>query len=190
MQGKEAMKSHRKITLAIGFLAMLSVLAPASASASASSLLSGYGGPGQGAQAILGSSLLNGPSRGGGGSGGGAPSGTAPAGGGSAGGARTGTAPLGAVSTRGRTTRPGTGGNRPASARNGSQSAASATGGGAYRSYPGLGSSRASVGGAGVLGLSDSAFLFALLALAGLVFTGLLTRGLAKASGTRRHAGN
>jgi hypothetical protein len=37
-------------------------------SALASSLLSGYGGPGQGSQAILGSALLNGP-RGGGGSG-------------------------------------------------------------------------------------------------------------------------
>jgi hypothetical protein len=181
MQGTEAMKSHRKITLAIGLLAMLSPLVPASASAS--SLLSGYGGPGQGTQAILGSALLNGPSRGGGGPAGGAPTGTAPAGGGSAGGATT-------VSTGGRTTRPVTGGKRGASARNGSQTAASATGGGAYRSYPRLGSSRASVEGAGVLGLSDSVFLFALLGLAALYFTGLLTRGLAKASGTRWHAGS
>jgi hypothetical protein len=188
MQGKEAMKTHRKITLAIGLLVMLSAVAPASASAS--SLLSGYGGPGQGAQAVLGSSLLNGTSRGGGGSAGGAPTGTAPAGGGSAGGATTGTVPLAAVSTGGRKTGPGTEGKRPARARNGSQTAASATGDGAYLSYPRVGSSRASVGGAGVLGLSDSAFLFALLALAALFFTGLLTRGLAKASGTPRHAGN
>jgi hypothetical protein len=41
-----------------------------------------------------------------------------------------------------------------------------------------------------VLGLSDSAFLVALLALAALMFTGLVTRGLAKASSTRRHAGS
>jgi hypothetical protein len=41
-----------------------------------------------------------------------------------------------------------------------------------------------------VLGLSDSAFLVALLVFAALMFTGLLTRGLAKASWTRRHAGS
>jgi hypothetical protein len=187
MQGKEAMKSHRKITLAVGLLVTSSALVPASATAS--SLLSGYGGPGQGAQAILGSALLNGPSQGGG-SGGGGPSGTAPAGGVSAGGASTGTAPLGGVSTGARTTRPAAAGNRGASARKGGQTAASATGVGSYLSYPRLGSSRASVGGAGILGLSDSAFLFALLALAALCFTGLLSRGLAKASGTRRHAGS
>jgi hypothetical protein len=41
-----------------------------------------------------------------------------------------------------------------------------------------------------VLGLSNAAFLIVLLALGALLFTGLLTRGLAKASGARRHAGS
>jgi hypothetical protein len=171
------MKSHRKITPIIALAVTLSAFAPASAPAS--SLLSGYGGPGQGAQAILGSALLNGPSgRGGGGSGGGP-----------AGGSPTGTAPLGAVSTGGRTTGSGAGRHRPATARNGSQTAATATGSGVNGSYPRVGA-QASAGGTGPLGLSDSAFLFALLALTALLFTGLLTRGLTKASGTRGHAGS
>ena len=156
------MKSHRKITPLIGLVVTLSALVPASAGAS--SLLSGYGGPGQGTQAILGSTLLNGPSGG------------------------AGTAPLGGVSTGGATTTSDAGGNRHAGARRGSQPAATATGGVPLRSYPGLGSSQTSAGGAGVLGLSDSAFLFALLALAALLFTGLLTRGLTRASGTGWHA--
>jgi hypothetical protein len=48
-------------------LTALAVLAIAvlPATAAASSLLSGYGGPGQGSQAILGSTLLNGPGGGG-----------------------------------------------------------------------------------------------------------------------------
>jgi hypothetical protein len=157
------MKSHRKITPLIGLVVTLSALVPASAGAS--SLLSGYGGPGQGTQAILGSTLLNGPSGG------------------------AGTAPLGGVSTGGVTTSSG-GGNRHAAARHGTQPAATATGSVTLGSYPRLGASQTSAGGAGVLGLSDSAFLFALLALAALLFTGLLTRGLTRASGTRWHAGS
>jgi hypothetical protein len=50
---------------------MLTAVALSPASSLASSLLSGYGGPGEGNQAILGSALLNGPSGGGGASGGG-----------------------------------------------------------------------------------------------------------------------
>jgi hypothetical protein len=165
------MKTHRKITPLIGFALTLSALVPASAGAS--SVLSGYGGPGQGTQAILGSTLLNGPSAG--------------AGGGSAGGGPTATAPLGARGSGGTT---GSGGNGHATGRHGSQTSATATGGGVYASYSRLGASQTSARGVGVLGLSDSAFLFALLALAALLFTGLLTRGLAKASGTRRHAGS
>ena len=58
------MKSHRTITY-IG--AILAVATALPGSAVASPLLSGYGGPGQGNQALLGSALVNGP-RGGGGS--------------------------------------------------------------------------------------------------------------------------
>ncbi|HEV2922622.1 MAG TPA: hypothetical protein VGW98_01195 [Solirubrobacteraceae bacterium] len=157
------MKSHRKITPLIGLVVTLSALVPASAGAS--SLLSGYGGPGQGTQAILGSALLNGPSGG------------------------AGAAPLGGVLTGGAATTAGGGGKRHAAARGGRQPAATATGSVAPGSYPRLGTSQTSAGGAGVLGLSDSAFLLALLALAALLFTGLLTRGLTRASGTRWHAG-
>jgi hypothetical protein len=52
----------------ISTLSLLAILAIAPAPASAGSLLSGYGAPGGGAQAIVGSALVNGP-RGGGGPG-------------------------------------------------------------------------------------------------------------------------
>jgi hypothetical protein len=60
------MKSQR-IIIFIG--ALLAVTAVLSGSALASPLLSGYGGPGQGNQALLGSTLINGPKGGGGSSG-------------------------------------------------------------------------------------------------------------------------
>jgi cobalamin biosynthesis Mg chelatase CobN len=168
------MKSHRKIILIV-VLALLGALVPASASAS--SILSGYGGPGQGTQSILGSTLLNGPSRGGGAgaqlsaSAAPATSGAGSAGGGS--GSRTGS--RAAPRTR-------AGASRPTRQVSGGADAA--------RPVSTLAISRASAGGSGVLGLSPAAFLVVLLALAALVFTGLLTRGLAKPSGTREHAGS
>jgi hypothetical protein len=168
------MKIHRKIIPIAALGLALAALTPASAPAG--SLLSGYGGPGQGTQAILGSTLLNGPSNGGGGGGAGSgSSGAAPGGG------------LAASSGR------GAGGSSPRTHRHtGSghgKSSGTAVGGG-YRSPPSLTVTRASTAGSGVLGLSNSVFLLALLALAALFFTGLLTRGLAKASGTRWHAGS
>src|SRR5437879_8345365 len=60
------MKRHRTIT-SLAALAALVVSMAIAATAHASSLLSGYGGPGQGNQAILGSTLLGGGSGGGGG---------------------------------------------------------------------------------------------------------------------------
>ena len=56
------MKIHRKIIPAVSLAVALSASAPGAAAAS--SLLSGYGGPGQGSQAILGSALVNGSGRG------------------------------------------------------------------------------------------------------------------------------
>jgi hypothetical protein len=41
-----------------------------------------------------------------------------------------------------------------------------------------------------MLGLSGSDLLLVLLALAALLFAGLLTRGVAQGYGARRHAGN
>jgi hypothetical protein len=49
--------------------------------------------------------------------------------------------------------------------------------------------SKTAAAGSGVLGLSDSALLIALLAVAALFAAGLLTRGLARDAGTRWHAG-
>lgn len=62
------MKRHRTIVstlAAMSLLAGLAASAPAGALASGP-LLSGYGGPGAGAQAIVGAALLNGPGSGGG----------------------------------------------------------------------------------------------------------------------------
>ena len=56
------MRSRRMITPTIALVALSAAMPVA---ASASSLLSGYGGPGQGNQAILGSALLGGGSSGG-----------------------------------------------------------------------------------------------------------------------------
>jgi hypothetical protein len=73
------MKRHRIIVSTVALLAGLAVAAPAGAR-SGGPLLSGYGGPGSGAQVILGATLLNGPS---GGPGGGGESGGPVSGGGS-----------------------------------------------------------------------------------------------------------
>jgi hypothetical protein len=59
------MNRHRKIIFSAGLLA--TIVFATSVTAHASPLLSGYGGPGQGSQMILGSSVLNGPGGGGGG---------------------------------------------------------------------------------------------------------------------------
>jgi hypothetical protein len=52
------MREHRKIPCFLAALAGLATVSPAAASAN--SILSGYGGPGQGNQVILGAALLNG----------------------------------------------------------------------------------------------------------------------------------
>ncbi|HEY1834670.1 MAG TPA: hypothetical protein VGG08_09555, partial [Solirubrobacteraceae bacterium] len=73
------MRSHRKTTPIAAVLTLaLAALAPSAASANP--LLSGYGGPGQGDQAIIGAALVNGPGQGGSGGGGGGGGGEAPAG--------------------------------------------------------------------------------------------------------------
>jgi hypothetical protein len=64
--GHGGMTNHRKIIAAASLLVTLAVAPALPATAGAGPLLSGYGGPGQGSQAILGSALLNGGSGGGG----------------------------------------------------------------------------------------------------------------------------
>jgi hypothetical protein len=78
------MGTHRT-TILIGALSA-TVFVAAPGPAAASTLLSGYGGPGEGNQAMLGSTMINGP-RGGGSSGGGSSSSTAGEGRSTAGGA-------------------------------------------------------------------------------------------------------
>ncbi len=63
-QGREGMTRHQRITSILVFAALVAAAMPGTAAAN--SLLSGYGGPGEGNQAILGSALLNTPKGGGG----------------------------------------------------------------------------------------------------------------------------
>jgi hypothetical protein len=164
-QGREGMNSRQKIIGAAAVLAALMGAVPAGATAS--SLLSGYGGPGQGSQAILGSALLNGPSNGGGGGGGSAGSGGAP-----------GTATPAVSSSpipRGAATKNGP----QAPARHGTgRHPAPAAGSPAYPVAGGL--ARSVAGGSGALGLSGADALYIILALVALALTGAATRQLAR----------
>jgi hypothetical protein len=63
MQG--SMKTHRRIVRIAGLMALVALFAATPVAAHAGPLLSGYGGPGQGNQAILGSTLFGGGSGGG-----------------------------------------------------------------------------------------------------------------------------
>jgi hypothetical protein len=151
------------------------------------SLLSGYGGPGQGNQAILGSSLLNGgggPKNGGGGGGG------SENGGGSAGTGVSST--VGAGNTHAQAVRGGKGSvaSRHASTTAGRGKQATGRVGGASgrvsQVYP------ASARGAGAgksetLGISGEDLMYMLLALCGLIFTGLLTRRMARTTAASGH---
>ncbi len=169
------MKTHRVISTTASLLAVaLSLSAPASAPAN--SLLSGYGGPGQGNQAILGSALVNGPSGGGGGASG------------SAGAATLASAPqAGAL--------PPASGGAPAAARRAAAGStrtaahkrhahASAAPAPAYTPSKARKSALLAVdGGTPALGLSGGDVLYILLGFAALTVTALLTRQLARRPG-------
>jgi hypothetical protein len=187
------MTRHRTIFLTMLLAAFLAV----PSSASAGSLLSGYGGPGGGAQAIIGSALVNGP---GGGAGGSAGSGSSPDSGGGTGstaagggqgragasgvpGARTGT-PSGAQGSG-----HASGGNSGGATRSGANAEAS---GGASAAYSSPGSPRIRIGAAaaddddmGVLSFTGSDLLLLALVLGVLAVTAGLTRRLA---GTQRYS--
>ncbi len=167
----------RRLTIASTVLLVLA-LAAVPSSANAGSLLSGYGGPGDGSQAILGSALLGGPSGGGGSGGRGTTTG--------AGGERLTVGSAGAGSGGGAPAATGTSHESSSAGEGGKQlprsPAAAATG------FRGSGlAQRASVsasrGGSQTLGLSDADALYILLALGALVLTGALTRILARQSG-------
>ena len=151
-----------RIVTAIGTLA---VIAATASVASANPLLSGYGGPGQGSQVVLGGTLLGG---GGGGGSGEAPSATplAPAGTGASTQAHTGS-PTRASKGASPANPPRVGGK--ARTRVAPRATPSLPAG-----YPGAS------GGQPLLGISGQDVLYALLVLALVGLTGALTRGLAR----------
>jgi len=163
------MRRHRSITTAALAALALCCVAPSTAGAS-STLLSGYGGPGEGSQAILGSSLTG---TGGGSSG---------RGGGSGGGSTaTGTASLEATTPSQQPATTAHGGSRPA--------AEAGRGGGSTGASKKQGSAGSSKGAAGAypspsptadvgsepLGVSGSDLLYIILGFAALALTAIVT---------------
>jgi len=168
------MRSHRIIHLSVLLAATVAALP---AAAMANSLLSGYGGPGQGNQAILGSALLNGP-KGGGGSGGSGSSSSAA----STVGAASTTAGSGTESSSGASGASASGGSGASGTRHRSARHAAGKSGRATKTpatpaslYPAA--ERIPAGAEdGTLGLSGADFLYIVLAVGVLVSLSLLTR--------------
>lgn len=163
------MKSHRVTTTAT--LAALAITLSAPTGAAANSLLSGYGGPGEGNQAILGATLLKGT---GGGSSGGKGSGSSSA-------TATGASESLALPAK-KSARPS---RRGSSGTNGGKSSAkshaSGSGSAPYSpisSQPAI--PAADVASSGSVGLSSGDVLYILLAVALLILTGAITRRLAR----------
>jgi len=177
------MTSDRAIlsTLISLTLALVAVPAPALAGP----LLGGYGGPGEGNQAILGSALL----------GGGGGNGSSGASSGSTGSLSSAGSGASAGQSQGNAASTGPSGNGPAAGAGGGRSAGGVsdsrggdgnTSGGAIGAYPALSPgvvSQPTSGASDTLGLSDADLAYVLLALFALVFTGVLTRRLARATG-------
>ena len=166
------------------------------AAAPAGSLLSGYGGPGQGSQVILGGSLVNGPRNGGGSQGGGgSQSGSSQGGGSQTAADSAGTGESSTVATSG----PGTGSAGKAPARPGAtkhartvlgheKQVAGSVGGGsgsgvrAQSASPAATAARPAAEGSETLGVSGMDLLYILLAVGALLLTGVLTRRIASTS--------
>src|SRR6185437_8685895 len=167
-------------------IAALLGLAGASPAAAAGPLLSGYGGPGQGNQAILGSALLNGP-RGGGSSGGssGGPPAAATA---------SGPAPAGVSESVG-----GSGSTSPAPARSGGRRAHPGASGQGAQQQTTAGASdpaalyaaleRRAAHSSGTMGVTGQDLAYILLGLAVLAFAGLFTSRLARAGAANTRPG-
>src|ERR1035441_10145913 len=159
------MTSHRATLLTLASLAVISTAMPSSASASP--LLGGYGGPGEGNQAILGSALLNGP-RGGGG---------------------TGAGPAGAPGSAASLSVGSTSSGVPAGGKQ-APGTVGHTSSGSSSPYPVSERGRAAqlaVANYGTLGLSGADLMYVLLALCALAFTAVLTRRLTRITATGRH---
>jgi hypothetical protein len=163
------MKGLRGITTTVTLVALGSAAA-APVSAQANSLLSGYGGPGQGNQAILGAALLNGPPSGGsgGGGGGGQPAAAAQAGTG---------APAAGGGAGGPTRRSG---GRPAAASGAERRAGGAAAALSARTPVLPTAAEEAAVRAPALGVSGADLLYILGGLGVLVLTATLTRGLVR----------
>ena len=189
------MRSYRRIVSAAALTLALWAAAPVNTPAN--SLLSGYGGPGAGNQAIIGATLLNGSS-GKGGGGDGSTSGSSSS---SRNGEQSGagespspgatgvgdkTASRGGASGRSTGRRHAGQNKRPTSEDPARRSDAGNASAGAVRAYPAssVGRARAGAVESETLGLSRDDLLLVLLALAGLAFTGVLTRRLAHTTAT------
>ncbi len=182
------MTSRRRIVWTVIVAAALSVSVPAFAAAN--SLLSGYGSPGQGSQAILGSTLLGG----GGGSGGSSGSGSSNAGGSSGSGSALVSPRAGQPSgTTGSSTGNVTGvvahhprdrGGEAAKSRKTGVSGSSRSRPSTYQAAVQTRANAAGAGAAQTWGLSAADLPYILLVLAGLAFTGILTRHLAREKGS------
>jgi hypothetical protein len=163
------MKRHRGLITAATFVVALAVLA-GPAPAGASTLLSGYGGPGQGNQAIIGETLINPPGGGSGGSGGG--------GGGSASSGETLATSATSSSSAAAAATDHAGGIQHRASTGNPRPHASAGGGAAYTPASESAAPAASVG-SSTLGLSGADFVYIVLVLGGIVGVGMLTRRLA-----------
>jgi hypothetical protein len=181
------MTSHRNILFTLILLTAISVAM--TSSALAGPLLGGYGGPGEGNQAILGSALL-------GGAGSGGSSGSSGGSSGSAGsspnttvgaGTQTGRSQADAAppGSSGHGSTAGEVGRRSAGGASHSPSGSGKASGGVARAYPVLSGDRvaSSPSASETLGLSGADLAYVLLALCVLVGTGVLTRRLAQAAG-------
>jgi hypothetical protein len=172
------MTRHRTITPLVGLCLALGLAAPVAAQANP--ILSGYGGPGQGNQAILGSALLNGPA--GGGSGGG----------GSAGGGLSGESGSSTTATSAGSAGGHSGASKQSSAHGRSATPASSP----QRIQPRLDPASAylaaerghAVGQSGTLGLGGQDLLYIILVLGALTLAAVFTRRLTQttAAGTQR----
>jgi hypothetical protein len=178
-QGREGMTRHHRTSsiVVFAFVALLAAFAPSVAPAN--SLLSGYGGPGQGNQAILGSALVNTPKGGGGGGaagGGGEASSSQPA-------ESSSSQPAGSASSRtGGAGKPASGGHakrRPTASTRGDRGTKAGTARGDSVIYPAA-SREVATGGSRTLGLSGADFAYIILALGVLALTGFLTMRLGR----------
>jgi len=194
-----SMKTRRKIIFIGGLMLALAVAWPTPSFAS--SLLSGYGGPGQGNQAILGSALVNGSRSGGGGSGG---SGA----GGSEGSSSPGSGSDGSAAGEGGSSSSGSSGQGTGSGTTSTSSGKSGSGSSTRGSHSGSGARSSATGrneagtavsvtassypaservppagaDSGTLGLSGADLIYLLLAIGTLLFMGVLATRLGRSS--------